>query len=403
MLHLAELSAMAGLIALVTGRLSRRQPITRVTPELAGVLAFGAIILLTAPFSIWFGGAIGVFEDLYSKVILVYLLAVNVLVSPKRLERLTWILVLALGYLAFRAVFDYVRGENLISRGTRVMGSVGGIMQNPNDLALNMVVFLPFAAFTAMRRGSIVKRLIAAGCGACMMVAIVASGSRGGFLGFVAMIAVLAAFAARKHPGFIIAGILIVMCALPALPDTYWQRIASITDESKDDVQSSQARRRLFNESFDAFKANPLTGVGAGEFKDWNPLARTEAWHESHNVWLQVGAELGVFGFAAFLFLVLRAFYAVYRTRRLLRRNPSEILDAHSAAMAASLVGWFVCAFFASVAYNWTFYYLLALAAAPREMLRNSASAATAPLRVSLSHRRAMARGFAADALKVRA
>ena len=32
--------------------------------------------------------------------------------------------------------------------------------------------------------------------------------------------------------------------------------------------------------------------------------------------------------------------------------------------MVAALVGWFVCALFASVAFNWTFYYLLALAAA---------------------------------------
>jgi hypothetical protein len=47
----------------------------------------------------------------------------------------------------------------------------------------------------------------------------------------------------------------------------------------------------------------------------------------------------------------------------------AEFLDAHSAAMAASIAGWFVCALFASVAYNWTFYYLLALAAAPRYIL----------------------------------
>ena len=89
--------------------------------------------------------------------------------------------------------------------------------------------------------------------------------------------------------------------------------------------------------------------------------------------------------------LVVRAFYAVSQTRRLLRRqrsadlsteaaqaakvDPKGLLDAHSAAMAASLAGWFVCAFFASVAYNWTFYYLLALAAAPREMIRDSAFA----------------------------
>lgn len=369
-LHLAEVSAMAGLLSLFAGRLSRRQTLTRITPEFAGVMAFGAVILATAPFAIWFGGAIGTFEDLYLKVILVYLLAVNVLISPRRLERLTWILILALGYLAFRAVLDYARGVNLIDRGTRVRGSVGGILENPNDLALNMVVFLPFAAFMAMMPGPVIKRLVAAGCAACMVGAIVASGSRGGFLGFAAMLLILAAFAARKRPGLVIAGALVVMCALPVLPDTYWRRIASITDESKDDVQSSQARRRLMGESFDAFVENPLTGVGAGNFKNYKPTERLEAWHESHNVWLQVGAELGVFGIAVFLFLVFRAFYAVFQTRRLLRRNPDVALDAHAAAMAASLVGWFVCAFFASVAYNWTFYYLLALAAAPREILR---------------------------------
>ena len=98
-------------------------------------------------------------------------------------------------------------------------------------------------------------------------------------------------------------------------------------------------------------------------------------------MWLQVAAELGIFGLAAFCFLVSRAFYAVFQTRRLLRRRAAErrgprradddeLLDAHSAAMAASLAGWFVCAFFSSVAYNWTFYYLLVLAAAPREILR---------------------------------
>ena len=381
-LHLAELSAILGLTSLVLGRLRRREPITRWTPELVAVLAFGAVILATTPFSIWIGGSIGVFTDLYAKVILVYLLAVNVLETPDRLERLTWVLVLSVGYIGFRAVLDFARGVNTVSHGTRVMGSVGGIMQNPNDLALNMVSFLPLAAFSALRPVSPLKRLVAAGCAMCMLGAIVASGSRGGFLGLIAMVIVLAAFAIRKRPAFVIAGALIVICALPVVPSTYWRRIESITDSSKDDVQSGEARKRLFGESFDAFVQNPLTGVGAGEFKDWNPQKRIEAWHESHDVWTQTAAELGIFGFAVFGFLVSRGFSAVRQTRRLLRRRSrdstgqspeDELIDAHSAAMAASLVGWFVCAFFASVAYNWTFYYLLVLAAAPRDILRGTA------------------------------
>src|SRR4051812_8108826 len=97
-LHLAELSALAGLLSLITGRLGRGQSLTRMTPEFVGVLLLGAIILVTAPFSVWFGGAVTLFTDQYLKVTLVYLLAVNVLTSPKRIERLTWILVLVITY-----------------------------------------------------------------------------------------------------------------------------------------------------------------------------------------------------------------------------------------------------------------------------------------------------------------
>ena len=394
-LHLAELSALAGLASLVVGRLGRQLPVTRMTPEFAGVIALGVVLLLTAPFSIWFGGTIGVFTELYAKVILVYLLAVNVIDSPKRLEKLTWLLVLSVGYIGFRAVFDYARGVNMIARGTRVAGSVNGIMGNSNDLALHMVVFLPLAAFMALRPAPVMKRLIAGLCAVCMMGAIVASGSRGGSLGFAAMVVVLAIFAARQRPAFVVAGALALICALPLVPDNYWRRIASITDSSKDDFHSGEARKTLFAESFDAIVERPMTGVGAGQFKNWKPEGRVEAWHETHNVWLQVGAELGIFGVAVFGFLVAGSFRAVFQTRRLLRRlRPARtrrgargaprdeaagsplseydatLLEAHSAAMIATLVGWFVCAQFASVAYNWTFYYLLALAATPREMLR---------------------------------
>jgi O-antigen ligase len=395
-LHLAEVSALVGLVSLVVGKLARRQPLTRVTPEFAGVLAFGAIILLTAPFSIWPGGAVSTFTDLYLKVTLVYLLAVNALISPKRLERMTWLLVLVIGFLAFRAVFDYARGVNMISRGTRVRGSVGGMMENPNDLALHMVVFLPLAVFMAMRPGAAIKRLVAAGLAFCMMGAIVASGSRGGFLGFAAMLLVLGVFAVRQRPAAAVIGLFVVICSLPLVPDQYWYRIASITDESKDDYETSAARRRLYGEAIDAFVENPIWGVGAGQFKDYKPQTRVEAWHETHNIWLQVASELGVLGLAVFGFLVARAFGAVWQTRRLLaraagavtaarrsastRRPPprapvisdddATLFNGHSAAMAASLVGFLVCGFFSSVAYTWTFYYLLVLAAAPRDILR---------------------------------
>ena len=393
-LHLAELAALFALGSLVAGRLGRGLPVTRTTPELIGVFAFAFVILATAPFSVWKGGAVGTFIDLYSKVVLIFVLMVNTLSSPKRMEQFTWLIVLASGYIGSRAVLDYARGVNLIENG-RVQGAVGGMFQNPNDLALNMVAVLPLAALLAVRPGSTGKRGLAALAGLFMVGAVVASQSRSGTVGLGAVVLVIAAHLVKRKPGIVFAFALAGVLALPLMPSSYFQRIASITNEDLDDTGSREARSILLEESWDAFLANPITGVGAGQFKNYNPEGRQEAWRESHNVVLQVAADLGIGGLLAFAFLVIRGVYAPMQTRRLLRtaigktaagrngapvlalsRDEQEMILTQATALSAALVGWFVCALFASVAYHWTFYYLLALAAAPREYLQARLAAA---------------------------
>jgi hypothetical protein len=50
--------------------------------------------------------------------------------------------------------------------------------------------------------------------------------------------------------------------------------------------------------------------------------------------------------------------------------HEDERLVAGATAVGPSLVGWFVCALFASVALSWTLYYVLAIAAATRDVAR---------------------------------
>ena len=374
-LHLAELSALVALAAMVFGRLSRGLNVTRFTPELGAVVGLGVLILATAPFSIWMGGSVHTFTDIYVKIILIFVLMVNTLTTPKRIDRFLWLIVIASGYIGFRAVFDYARGINLVENG-RVQGAVGGMFKNPNDLALNMVAVMPFAALFVMRSIGVLRRLIAAGCALMMLGAIVGSQSRSGTIGLAIMVLFLGAHLLRRRPGMAIAGALALVLALPLMPSSYWHRLSSITDQSQDETGSREARRILLKESFRAFLEHPITGVGAGQFKNYDPEGRQEAWRESHNIVLQVAAELGIFGLGLLFFLIGRAAMAGRSTRRLLRKaadviSPEERtwLLWYTAATTAALAGWFVCALFASVAYNWTFYYLLALAIAPREVL----------------------------------
>src|SRR5438046_1544414 len=121
-LHLAEVFAFVGIGPMLIHRFTHRLPMFRVTPETLGVIAFALVILATAPFSIWPGGAFETFLE-FIKIGVVFVLMLNTLTTTKRLERITWLIVVCCGYVAARAVFDYARGINLIEDG-RVRGAI---------------------------------------------------------------------------------------------------------------------------------------------------------------------------------------------------------------------------------------------------------------------------------------
>jgi O-antigen ligase len=223
-----------------------------------------------------------------------------------------------------------------------------------------------------------------------MAVAIVLTKSRAGFIGIGGMGAVVVYYAVRKRPGVVFALIFAALVATPIMPGSFWDRMASITNPDEDQTGSRQQRIQLYKQGLQVFAENPITGIGAGQFVNYDGEMMIERWRVTHNVWLQVAAELGIFGFLAFAFLVWRAFSSCFAARRAIRgptrRNrlasttltPEEvqIIDLNAKGMLAGLVGWVVCAFFASVAFNWTFYYVFGLVVAGREIARQRRAAA---------------------------
>jgi O-antigen ligase len=392
--HVSDIAALVGLGAMVFVNLGRRESPIRVTSEVIGVFLLGFVILATAPFSIWPGGSINVFTELYIQVALIFLLMVNTVTSPRRVERICWVIVLAFGYISARVIFDYLRGVNLVE-GHRAAGPVGGFFQNPNDLALNLAAFLPLTLMYVKRPGPFLKRAVCAGFALLMLMAIVFTKSRSGMLATVAMLATFVVVARMVTPGNVIAAVVAGMLALPMVPQSFYDRMSSITDESKDETGSREERTLLMEQAWTLSQEYPLTGVGAGQFQNFGPPGQAKRWRQTHNAFLQVSSELGVFGFAAFVFLVIRAFMAslwtrkhlawIYR-RRSRKGTPTEpedglnehdrqFLQTHATAMVACMVGWAVAAMFASVAFNWTLYYLLGLSVTARDVVRRRARA----------------------------
>jgi len=388
-LHLAEVFGTFGILALVIGRLNRGVPIAKMTLELGAVLAFAGVMLATAPFSIWPGGAVSIVTDLFSKVIVVFVLITNTLTTRARFERFVNVVVLSCCYVAVKVVLDYGAGLNTVEDG-RAQGA-GGLFGNPNDMALNLVAFLPFAVILLLGRSqSMLRAALAIGTPA-IVGAIIFSRSRGGMLGLVGMLLVLLFQLRRVRPSVAMTVMAVSLITIPLLPSSFTERMSSIVHPEEDPTGSREARKRLLREAWQAYLDNPVYGLGAGQFHNYNPSGREETWREAHNAWLQVASEMGTGGVLVFAVIVgsgfvagVQASRALRRARRTLKRRSKassqwlarrEPLEMYAAALLASLTGWLIAAMFASVAYYWTLYLVLSLAITLREIARREVGA----------------------------
>jgi O-antigen ligase len=380
-LHLPDIAALVALIAMAVRRAGRGLPPVPAAPELAPLAVFAGAIVLTAPFSIWPSGALSTFTDLFLKVVLVFVLMTHALSSPRLLRRFTWLIVVAMGYLAARGWVDFATGSNLLQG--RLQGAVPGLMGNPNDLAMNMVTFLPFAAFAALNRGRALARVFAAGVAVLMVGTVLFTKSRGGLLGLAVTLVMILLQAGRLRPILLSTALVGVLAVPVVMPQSLWTRVSSIVNPEDDETGSRAARKVLLEDGWNAFIEHPFTGVGAGQFQNYNPPDRQELWRETHNVELQILSELGLIGFFAFVWLRVRSGYTLFTTWRALRprRDGDPVAEAaflpherdwmrsHVAACVAAFAGWLVCAQFASIGFYWTLYYVLALIVAAREIL----------------------------------
>jgi O-antigen ligase len=125
----------------------------------------------------------------------------------------------------------------------------------------------------------------------------------------------------------------------------------------RDQPGSVSARKDDLKRSLLVTARNPLVGIGIGNY-----MLRSNRGLATHNSYTQVSAEIGV---AALVLYVLFIVTPLKRLRtlehRLLISDPKSRFYYLSVGMQASLVGYMVSSFFASVAFLWYIYYLVAI------------------------------------------
>jgi hypothetical protein len=352
---LALIVALATLGLFLPTQLSIEGTVTARPPEVNLVLLLCLTALLSIPLAINRSIAWHEFTGTFIRCVVMFIVIVNVVRTRARLKGLV---LLALGcgiWLSFEAINDYRLGLATVE-GYRVGGHGGGIFGNSNDMALFLVSIVPIALALLLGSRSLVRKFLFAVCALLMVAGIVLTYSRGGFIGLVVALTFLAWKAGqRRRLEIVVVGFLIVAVFLALMPG-YALRMASILVPSLDPVGSSEARSgELFRSLYVAIR-HPLLGIGMGNYApemSYRGLV-------THNSYTQVAAEMGMAALACyttFIITPLRKLGQIGRETFEARRHSHYYYLA--VGLQASLVGYMVCSFFASVAYLWYVYYLV--------------------------------------------
>lgn len=332
-----------------TAEIWKRSPLNQL------MLWFWAALILShlTAFSFW--GARLAFT-VFAKVEIVYFLIIFSITTFRRLKVFTWFMVLMGAFLAMQSMWQYYTGVGLVGgtalqRGELMQARGIGIFQDPNDLALNIVCFIPFVLphfhKYLLSRSWLPGVLLLIP----MATGVIYTRSRGGILGLAAVFW----YYFHRRVGMVLSiGVLLFMLSVVAT-------LPRFGSTSVDDA-STRTRMEHWAEGLDMFKQKPIFGIGIRQFVEFHGQT-------AHNSFILALAEAGFVGAFFWLALFLQGFRELFLLGKL--PNAPPWLEPQLSGLTGALIGWQVCAFFLSQTYNFTSFILLALVVSTLNVLHN--------------------------------
>jgi probable O-glycosylation ligase (exosortase A-associated) len=276
------------------------------------------------------------------KILLPFVVGITLINSMEQVRQLAWTIGLSIGYLAYELNLAYYGGFN------RLHWFGFGGMDN-NCVAIELVTGVGFCFFLGYTADRLWKQLLAAASVLLQMNAIMFSFSRGGLLALI--ITGFAAFLLiPKRPIHFVGFALAVAAGIRLAGKEVLERFSTVFADKAERDFSAQSRLELWSNCVTLMRDNPFFGVGPDHFGyyahvrfGW-PLGK-----ESHSLWFQTGAEMGVIGLAlliGFYFFCMAYLWPMTRDRY-------QTMDQRVRDMArmviASLIGFMVASQFVSL------------------------------------------------------
>ena len=316
----------------------------------------------------WIGGAYDALFEFGFAGIVLYLVAFNT-DSFQRFRVLFAVFVLLALSIVAAGVTAYYFGfnsENLILKQNvyrfEGWGPVTveprlrwyGFLNDPNDLAQNFLLAIPFLLLPWLRLQALSRFLLVVVPVLAILFGVYLTRSRGALIGMVALVA----FAFKDKLGYfgsviLSGGAFVGMIAL---------NFAGARGFSL--AGSGRSRLDLWSDGLGMIKSSPLFGIGFNRFE-------YHADQTAHNSFLLPLAEIGLFGYFFWLAVIV---VTVIELNTLSNLDPADqslrTLRRYSRAVRLALVAFLASSWFLSRSYTVTLYMLLGLGVALAEMAR---------------------------------
>ncbi|MBZ0269484.1 glycosyltransferase [bacterium] len=338
--------------------------------------------------------------------LLLYVLLVNALRRPAILRGAIWTIVVVgtilttlgayqeitqnyandFGGLAQRKLTRWDESENgdVSSRSRDKVSSedrIGGPVDDPNYFGQLLVMALPMAFLLAYSEKRLLARLAAIAFTVALLGGVMLTYSRGAAVVLALLILTVTALGYLRWAHLALATVVVLGLTAIVAP-AYFVRVQSITrvavaKSDADDLQSGDAAiRGRLTEMFAAahvFLDHPIVGVGPGQYVPFYSLdymtkpgvafKQIDKERPAHTLYVELAAETGVFGLAAFLLIAFVVLARLWRLRlALLETNPDA---AHLVTgIALALLAYLGTSFLLSFAFQRYYWMLVALAGA---------------------------------------
>ena len=358
-LQLGKLLALGALALMVVDKMIRRDRTLVSAPQNRWMFALVVGVLISAWFGSYSGFSLTRLQDVFLKIVILYVLIVNLVNSPRRALALQTAIAVLTSVLGAYAL--YAKGAGVVTEAGGGRAGAVGLLGDPNDLALTLVMAAPFLIqATSQVRG-------AARLGYAVMLALVVSGilatqSRGGLLGLGA--GAWFALGDRLKSLPVRLGLVGVAFAGLVVAAGFGQRedVEAMSEGQLD--ESAEGRLLAWQAGFAMFRHHPITGIGFERFpyEFQSYAADSGGWNQldAHNSYVKALAETGVVGFVPWAMLLWLSFSVA----RQLRARATQMVRGIERAVVGSQLGnvaaFYVSAFFLSQSWSWFIFILVA-------------------------------------------